>query len=125
MPHAKNQSTLTGSYRIVQRHGHMTHEQSAEIHAIKRLGQRYGLSHKDAIDLMFEHLAMILAGEWKPSYRTKIGKHAGNEVYDVYWEGQRYMICYDPEIKRIVTYVPPTRLTKKIIKRGMRRQERT
>jgi hypothetical protein len=90
--------------------GSLHHENSAELHAINRLrqryGKRYGITASNATEVVFEHLAMLLAGETKHLCTHGGGTHRGNEVHRIYWGGFTFVVAYDPRIKRIVTYLP-------------------
>ena len=84
-----------------------THEQAIEVHACRRLAERYGVPIEMTPEVMIDHLAMILAGESVLCFVQVAGYHAGKEVRIVVDRGIRYFVSYDPRLLRIATYLPP------------------
>lgn len=97
------------------------HRKAAEIHAVRRLCERYSIESKtDAYELMFEHLALVLAGE---SRNLKHGA-GGNELHLIERDGG-YWVVFSPVLNRLVTYLTPRKDLHRILKhRDAKRMKR-
>lgn len=96
----------------------LTHEQAAEVHAIRRLHERYphaGITPANAADIMIEHLAMLLCGQSEYRATNRRSRHWGREIHRIWWNGTWVYLSYDPAIMRIVTYLPHTREIEKMV----------
>lgn len=90
-----------GSEAASARQG-LTHEKAAEIHAYRRLAERYNLPLESAKSKMFQHLVLILAGDVIVQGRWP---RDGKELIMIPVEID-YFVIWDPSINRIVTYLP-------------------
>lgn len=103
----------------------LDHEQAAEVHAIRRLSERYahaGITADTAAETMIDHLAMLLAGQSEYRSTSKHSHHLGNEVHRIRWNGHWIYLSYDPRIMRIVTYLPPTRYVENMVHHDVRKK---
>jgi hypothetical protein len=89
-------------HEINTQRGDYAHAEAAEIHALRRLRQRYGISVEEAPSLYMNHLAHVLAGDGEIRARWK---HDARMLIRLHWEGVDYWLVFCPQINRIVTYL--------------------
>lgn len=92
---------------------HCTHERAVEVHATKRLRERYAVPYRDASRMMFEHLALALAGEGE----VRAEWHGDGRQLIRLVTDREYWILFDPNLNRIVTYLTADRRLRRLLGR--------